>query len=275
VAALREDAYLRGNCEREQHSAPCRRRSTPVFLHAWSLPQDMWVHQMLPLSEQGFRCISYDRRGHGRSTDPGVGYDYDTLSDDLACVLEALDLRDVTLVGYSFAAGEIVRYFSRHGSARIARVAFVAPCGPPFMTKTPDNPDGLDAAYFAGEQAKVRFSFAAWLEDNKAPFFTHETPAVVTDWTIRLMLQTSAKAALECMRIMTSTDFRAELANITVPAIVIHGDRDMSAPIDLTGRKTAAAIPGARLEVYAGGPHGIFFTHAERLTADIKAFALG
>ncbi len=244
-----------------------------VFLSGWALTSDMWSYQMLPLSEQGLRCIAYDRRGHGRSSDPGRGHDYDTLADDLAAVLEALDLRDVTLVGHSMASGEMVRYVSRHGDRRLSRLVFVAPAATPFLTKTADNPDGIDASVF--EYLRNQFllrDFPRWLADNARPFVTAETSTGMMEWIMSLMRQCSMKAVIECNRALTSTDFRAELPRIRLPTLVIHGDKDASAPLELTGRRTAQLIPGSRLEVYEGAPHGLFVTHLDRVNADLLAF---
>jgi non-heme chloroperoxidase len=245
-----------------------------VFLSGWALSCDMWNYQMVPLSEQGLRCIAYDRRGHGRSSDPGRGYDYDTLADDLASVLETLDLRDVTLVGHSMASGELVRYLSRHGDGRVERLVFVAPAATPFVLKTADNPDGIDASVLEYFRTQVLLrDFPQWMADNAPPFFVPETSPEMRHWLMSLMLRCSMKALIECNRAMSSTDFRAELPRIRVPTLVIHGDKDASAPLELSGRRTAQLIPGSRLEVYEGAPHGLFLTHMERLNADLLAFA--
>jgi non-heme chloroperoxidase len=247
-----------------------------VFLGAWGLPSAMWDYQMVPLFQQGFRCVAYDRRGHGRSSHPGGGYDYDTLSDDLAAVLDALDLRDVILVGMSMAGGEMVRYLSRHGSKRVARLVFVATAATPFVMRTPDNPDGLPAELFEGFRSKLLLrDYPKWLEDNRAPFFVPETSPQMQEWVRTLMLGNSLQALVACNRSQTSTDFRVELTKIALPTLVIHGDKDVSAALERTGKPTAAMIPGARLIVYEGAPHGLFLTHMERLNADLLAFAKG
>jgi pimeloyl-ACP methyl ester carboxylesterase len=245
-----------------------------VFLAAWALPSDMWDYQMVPLSEQGLRCVAYDRRGHGRSSHAGGGYDYDTLADDLAMLLDSLDLRNVTLVGMSMAGGEMVRYLTRHGAGRIAGLVFVATAATPFPTQTADNPHGVPAERFEFFRRNILLrDYPKWLEDNRPPFFVPDTSPQLQEWIRTLMLGTSMKAIIECSRSMSSTDFRAELATIRVPALVIHGDKDVSAPIDVTGRPTAKLIPGAELKVYEGAPHGLFVTHKARLTEDIRAFA--
>lgn len=243
-----------------------------VFLAAWALPSDMWAYQMVSLCEQGLRSVAYDRRGHGRSSHAGGGYDYDTLADDLAAVLDNLDLRGVTLVGMSMASGEMVRYLTRHGADRIARLVFVAPSATPFPTRAFDNPTGIPAERFAAWRQVLLRDYPRWLEDNRQSFFVPDTSPQMQEWVRMLMLGTSMRAIIECSRSMTSTDFRSELPRIRVPALVIHGDRDGSAPIDLTGRATASMIPGARLNVYEGAPHGLFVTHMARLTGDLLAF---
>ena len=245
-----------------------------VFLSAWALPSDMWDYQMVPLSGQGRRCVAYDRRGHGRSSRPGSGYDYDTLADDLATVLDQLDLQDVTLVGMSMAGGEMVRYVTRHGTRRVSRLVFVATAATPFRTRTDDNPTGIPAEqleYF--RRSILLHDYPKWLEDNRQPFFVPETTPQLQEWIRMLMLGTSLKAVVECNRSMAATDFRRELPRIKLPTLLIHGDKDVSAPLHLTGKPTAALIPGANMKVYEGAPHGLFATHMERLTSDIAAFA--
>src|SRR5262245_38233335 len=245
-----------------------------VFLSAWALPSDMWDYQMVPLSGQGRRCIAFDRRGHGRSSHPGGGYDYDTLADDLAAVLDTLDLRDVTLVGMSMATGEIVRYLTRHGADRVARAVFVATAATPNRSQASDNARGVPAEGFASFRRQVRLrDYPKWLEDNRAPFITPETSPKLQEWIRSLLLGASLNAIVEFSRSMTATDFRAELPAIGVPTLVIHGDNDVSAPIHVTGRPTAQLIPGARLHVYEGAPHGLFLTHVAQLNSDLLAFA--
>jgi non-heme chloroperoxidase len=243
-----------------------------LFLSGWTLNSDMWAYQMEPLCREGFRCVAYDRRAHGRSSDPGRGFDFDTLADDLATLVEKLDLNGLTLVGHSFSSGEIVRYLTRHGSSRIDRIVFVAPASIPFLLKTSDNPIGLDAAVFDQLRQAFARDFPGWVEEQAEPYFTPGAPRAAADWTIRMMMKTSLLAAVELSSIQTSTDFRGELGRIDRPTLIVHGDRDASAPIELTGRPAATLIPGARLEVYEGGPHGLYYTHAARLNRDIAQF---
>ncbi len=245
-----------------------------VFVSGWALPSDMWSYQMVPLSEHGLRCIAYDRRGHGRSSDPGRGYDYDTLADDLAGVMESLDLREVTLVGYSIGSGEVVRYLTRHGSDRVARILLLAPTATPYPQKSPDNPDGLDPAIFAEFRRKQLRDFPKWMADNARPFVVEETSPNMIEWVMGMMERCSLQALFRCSVASSSTDFRSELAKINLPTLVIQGDKDVNG-IDRTGRKTAAMIPGARFKVYEGAPHGLFITHMDRLNQDLLQFAQG
>jgi non-heme chloroperoxidase len=247
-----------------------------VFIHAWALPSQMWDYQLVPLCSQGLRCIAYDRRGHGRSSPSNGGYDVDTLADDLATVLEALDLHDVSLVGYSFGSGEIVRYLTRHGAARIAKIVLIAPAATPFLLRTEDNPNGIPAADLEFFRSNIlQHDFPQWLEDGKQAFFVADTSLAMQSWVVGLALTTPLRVAIEHNRAITTTDFRPDLAKILVPTLVIHGDQDASAPIDLTGRPTAEQIPGAQLMVYEGAPHGLFITHKDRLNADLLAFIKG
>ncbi|MDJ0387831.1 alpha/beta hydrolase [Roseomonas sp. E05] len=210
-----------------------------VFVASWSLPSDSWCYQMLALAGAGFRCVAYDRRGHGRSDDPGRGYDFDTLADDLAAVLEQLDLRGATLVGFSMGCGEVLRCLTRHGAAgRVARAVLIGTTTP-MLTRAPDNPAGL------------------------------------RNWVRDMALRSSLRALLECHRTLAAADFRAEARAIDVPVLLLHGERDMTSPPDLTARPTAALLPKARLEIYEGAPHGLFLTHQARLNADLIAFARG
>ena len=247
-----------------------------VFVHAWALPSPMWDYQVGALSEQGLRCIAYDRRGHGRSSKPNFGYDCDTLADDLSALLTELDLNGVTLVSHSFGSAEVVRYLSRHGAGRIAKIVLIAPAALPFVTKTADNPNGIPAEQLEFFRTKVlQADFPKWLEDGKKAFFVAETSSSLQDWVKELMLSTPLPVAIETNRRISSTDFRKELPGITVPTLIIHGDKDASAPIDLTGRPTAALIPKAQFKVYEGAPHGKFLTHKDRLNADLLGFIKG
>jgi len=243
-----------------------------VFVASWSLPSDSWAYQMLALSEAGFRCIAYDRRGHGRSDDPSHGFDFNTLADDLATVVETLDLRGVTLVGFSMGTGEIVRYLTRHGASRVARIVLIGTTTP-MLARSTGNPGGVDPAVFESfRRESLMRDFPGWIDDSMVPFVTPETPLGLRNWVRDMALRTSAKALLECNRTLTAADFRAELRAVAVPTLVVHDERDATCPIELTGRPTAALVPDARLAVYEGAPHGLFLTHMARLNADLLAF---
>lgn len=245
-----------------------------VFVHGWAMNSDCWQYQMTDLASRGLRCIGYDRRSHGRSSDPGTGFDFDTLSSDLGSVLNRLDLRDVTLVAHSMGSGEVIRYLTRHGAKRVARIVLVGSTTP-FVLKTPGNAQGVDASVLDAVRANWQRDLPKWLADNAGPFFGDAASPEMVAWGIQMCNQVSVRAAVECHRAMAETDFRAEMKKITVPALIIHGDRDVSAPLELTGRRSAALIPGSELRVYKGAPHGLFLTHMERLNRDLYAFATG
>ncbi len=250
-------------------------RGAPVlFLHSWAMQTRMWDYQFAALADRGLRCIGFDRRGHGRSDIAAAGYDYDTLADDLASVVEALDLGGLTLVGHSMGAGEIVRYLTRHGSARVKRIALLAPTTP-LLLQTPDNPQGFPAEALEAMRAEWRRDFPKWVADNTAPFFTPDTSPALMKWGIDLLLEISLPVAIDCNRAVAGTDFRAELKRIEVPTLLLHGDKDASAPLALTGRPTAALIPDCTFKIYEGAPHGLIYTHMARLNADLAAFAGG
>lgn len=246
-----------------------------VFVASWSLPSESWTYQMLALREHGLRCVAYDRRGHGRSGDPGGGYDFDTLADDLARVIEALDLWDATLVGFSMAGGEIVRYLTRHGRARVAGAVLIGTTTP-MLGRAADNPGGVDPAGFeAFRSGPLMQDFPNWVDENMAPFVTPAVSPGTRNWVRDMALRTSGLALLECSRAITGADFRAELPAIDVPMLLVHGDSDITCPLDLTGRATAALLPNARLSVYEGAPHGLFLSHRDRLNAELVAFVAG
>ena len=242
-----------------------------LFVHAWALSSAMWTYQIADLGQRGFRCIAFDRRGHGRSEVPGGGYDLDTLADDLASVIEQLDLRDVALVGMSMGSNEILNYLGRHGSDRVSRIALLGPTTP-FVLQTADNPYGAPKAYFEQSWAAWASDFPKWLDDNKLPFFTPETSVQMMDWVAGLMRAVPIPVAIATNRGVIATDLRPVLARIDRPVLILHGDKDVSAPLEATGRRTADGIKGAVLKVYPGGPHGLFVTHMKQVNADLLAF---
>jgi len=246
-----------------------------VFLAPWGMDSDWWQYQMAYLVGQGLRCIAYDRRGHGRSVEPSGGYEFDTLADDLNDVIERLDLHGVTLVGHSIGCGEVVRYLSRHGAGRIARIAMVAP-NTPLVLKTADNPDGVDRRLLEDVRARLSkdrphaiAAAAPWFFNSRK----NSVSAEMMQWWTDMMLKCSLRVLLDLHRMFTETDFRSELGKISLPTVIIHGDSDASAPIERTGRKTAALISGSQLKVYKDAGHGLPITHMEQLNQDLLAFA--
>jgi non-heme chloroperoxidase len=236
-----------------------------LFTHAWGLNADIWEYQLVELVDQGLRCVAYDRRGHGRSSDPGRGYDYDRLADDLAAVINQLDLSDVTLVAHSMGNGEAVRYLRRHGSARIARLVMLS-------TIPPQSTSDFSPLIAGLKQDRPAF-FA-----KGAAAFTGGHPAVspaMTEWIIAQFMRASPKGTIACMHAIARGDFRADMRTVTVPTLIAHGDKDMVNPLDTTARKAAELIPGSTLKVYEGAPHGLVITHRDRLAQDILAFARG
>jgi len=243
-----------------------------VFISAWALHSEAWQYQMTPICDEGFRCVAFDRRSHGRSSDPGTGYDLDTLADDLATVLTRLNLTDVTLVGHSLGAAESVRYLTRHGTARISRLVLIAPTTP-CLTKSADNLDGLDPRIFEGMRAAFRDDFPGIIAANIKPFFVPTTSQAMTDWVVQMMAQCSLKALIDCNRSFASADFRQDLPMLSIPTLILQGTADASAPLELTGKKTAALLPKATLKVYDGAPHGLIFTHTRQVNEDLLKFA--
>jgi non-heme chloroperoxidase len=241
-----------------------------LFLNSLGCTSRMWDYQIAAFADAGFRCIGFDRRGHGRSDQPAGGYDFDTFADDVATLVDHLDLTDLTLIAHSMAGGETVRYLTRRGSQRVARLILLAPTTP-MLLKTPDNPNGLPIEAFEALWAGWRSDYPKWVDDNLAPFFIPETSPAMMRWGATL-LQTSLPITLACARAMVEADFRAEMRGIDVPTLIVHGDRDRSMPVELTGKPSAELIPDCRLLVYPGAPHGLMFTHMGELNADLVAF---
>jgi non-heme chloroperoxidase len=247
-----------------------------VLIHGWPLSSAMWEYQLNELPERGIRCIAYDRRGFGRSDHPATGYDYDTLASDLNDLLEHLDLKDVTLAGFSMGGGEVVRYLSRFGTGRVSRTVLIAAV-PPFMLKTSDNPDGVDAQVFKDIETGLRNDRVAFLTDFTKTFFgvgwlasPVSEPMIAAN--VELAMHASSRATLACAKAFAETDFRNDLKAVTVPTLVIHGDSDKTVPIEASGKRTAKSIAGAKSIVYSGAPHGLFYTERDRLNADLEAW---
>jgi pimeloyl-ACP methyl ester carboxylesterase len=232
----------------------------------------MWQYQMIHLANAGVRTIAYDQRGCGRSTDPGRGFDCDTLADDLSSLIEQLQLRNVVLVGHSFGAGQIVRYLSRHGSSRVSRIVLVS-ASLPFIQQSADNPDGVDPEHFEKLRTHVRTDTPKWLANAAKAFFVPETSPEMVQWGLRMCMENSINALTATNHTDVETDFRKELPKIKVPTLVVHGDADLTCKLDTTGRRIAQLIPGAELKVYSGAPHGLFITHMEALNRDLLSLS--
>jgi pimeloyl-ACP methyl ester carboxylesterase len=248
-----------------------------VLIHGWPLSADSWDDQALAIAEHGYRVIAYDRRGFGRSDQPWDGYDYDTLADDLAAVIEACDAENPALIGFSMGGGEVARYVSRHGGVRkAALVASVVP----FLLQTGDHPEGAPQAVFDGIKAGIKADRAQFLKGFLKDFYgVGLLSAPVSDeqveWSLQVALQAGLKGTLDCVDAFSATDFRPDLASFTMPTLIIHGTQDKTVPIDITARAAAKAIPHARLIEYDGAPHGLLATHKDAVTKDLIAFLDG
>lgn len=245
-----------------------------LFSHGWPLSADMWDAQMLFFASHGFRAVAFDRRGFGRSGQPWEGYDYDTFADDIAELVKHLDLKDVTLVGFSMGGGDIVRYVARHGSSRVSKLALVSAVTPLFG-KTADH-DGVDKAVFDGIKAGLAKDRPQFLDDFSPLFYgtNHGTKVSqgVFKQTLQIGLQASIKATIDCVTAFSETDFRPDMAKINVPTLVVHGDDDQVVPLQYTGKLAAEMIKSATLKVYPGAPHATATTHADQLNADLLEF---
>lgn len=247
-----------------------------VLIHGWPLSGDMFEYQSLALLEAGYRVITYDRRGFGQSSHPATGYDYDTFADDLAAVLDKLDVQGATLVGFSMGGGEIARYLSRHGANRISKAVLISSVVP-YLLKDESNPNGVDLGVFEDMKKQIRKDRFAFLQSFAKMFYgvgfvSSPVSEALLDWTFILAVMASPKATINCVDAFGKTDFRRDLAAFTVPTLVIHGTSDKTVPIDTAGRAAAKGIGGAKLLEYDGEPHGLFATVPDRLNKDLIEF---
>lgn len=248
-----------------------------VFSHGWPLSADSWEAQMMFLASHGYRCIAHDRRGHGRSSQPWIGNDMDTYADDLSELIEALALKDATLIGFSAGGGEVARYVGRHGTKRLAKVALIAAV-PPLMLKTEANPGGLPIEVFDGlRRSSIADRSQLYLDLAGGPFFgANRAAAKVSQGMIHSFwlqgMRAGHKNAYDCIRAFSETDFTEDLRKIDVPTLILHGDDDQIVPIAASALRSAKLVKGSTLEIYAGAPHGLADTHKERLNADLLAF---
>lgn len=247
-----------------------------VLIHGWPLSGRTWENQVPALVAAGFRVITYDRRGFGSSSQPWTGYDYDTFTADLDQLMRHLDLRDATLVGFSMGGGEVARYVGKHGTERVSKAVFAAAI-PPYMFKSKDNPEGgRDDASIATSEGGVKADRLAFLDNFSKLFFSADKDLKVSEalrqYTRDIAAFASPKGTLDCIGAFGRTDFRDDLKKFNIPTLVIHGDSDAIVPFEVSGKRTAAAIPGAKLVVIKGGPHGINASHAEEFNKELLAF---
>ena len=247
-----------------------------IFMSGWPLSSDSWDDQAMALANSGLRTIAYDRRGFGRSSQPWSGYDYDTLADDLAAVIDQTGAKDAVLVGFSMGGGEVARYMSRHGGKSVSQAVLVSSVVP-YMLRTSDNPDGTEQAVFdkmaeGMKEDRAKF-FAGFFKDFfGVNLLSHPASAELMEWARSVSMQASLKATLACAKSFASTDFRPDLAAFKVPTLIIHGTDDKTVPIDASGRAAARGISQATLIEYEGAPHGLFATDKHRLTLDLLQF---
>ncbi|WP_036170980.1 alpha/beta fold hydrolase [Massilia sp. 9096] len=246
-----------------------------VLIHGWPLSYRMWESQITALSESGFRVIAYDRRGFGESGRPTGGYDYDTFAADLNDLMTQLDLRDAVIAGFSMGGGEVARYIGRYGTERVAK-AMLLGAVPPFLLKTGDNPEGVDKSVFDGMLEGVRKDRIAFLRDFFPGFYNVDKNAedaqdllAFSKW---IAWGASPLATAQCIVAFGETDFRADLAKFDVPTLVAHGDADHVVPLAVSGQRSHEMIPGSRLQIVGGAPHGFAATHPEQLNAIMLAF---
>lgn len=247
-----------------------------TFSHGWPLNADAWDGQMLFLVQNGFRVVAHDRRGHGRSGQASSGNDMNGYADDLAAVIETLDLRNVTLVGHSTGGGEVVRYIGRHGTKRVAKAVLIAAV-PPLMLKTAANPEGLPREVFDAIRAGVLKDRSQYYKDLAVQFYganrpgAKVSPGILEQFWLWSM-QSGLKNAYESIKAFSETDFTEDLRKIDVPTLVLHGEDDQIVPVNDSARKSARLIKGAKDIYYPGAPHGLTATHQDQVNADLLAF---
>lgn len=250
-----------------------------VFSHGWPLSADAFDDQMFFLASRGFRCIGHDRRGHGRSSQPGRGNDMNTYADDLAALVEALDLEDAIHVGHSTGGGEVTRYIGRHGTKRVSKAVLIAAV-PPGLVKSPSNPEGLPIELFDGIRASIASDGAQFYKEFAAPFYgANREGAKVSQGLLDQFFLQCMRGGLwnlyECVEAFSETDFREDLKRFDVPTLLMHGEDDQIVPIDLSSRRSAKIVAGAVEIYYPGLSHGMCSTHKDRINADLLRFIAG
>jgi pimeloyl-ACP methyl ester carboxylesterase len=247
-----------------------------VLIHGWPLSKEMWEYQLDDLIKAGLRVITYDRRGFGHSAKPWANYDYDSLTEDLNDLVEQLDLRDAVLVGFSMGGGEAVRYVSRYGRERVSKLVLISSVTP-YLGKTPDNPEGVDQSILEEMLDNLKKDRIGFLDNFGKQFFgvnliSHPVSTPLLDYYRMLASVASPKATEQCAIAFTQTDFRADVQAVNLPTLIIHGDADKTVPIKASSARTAALVPGSEYLVYEGAPHGLFYTHKEKLNQDLIRF---
>ena len=248
-----------------------------VFSHGWPLSADSWEAQMVFLASNGYRCIAHDRRGHGRSSQPWTGNEMDTFADDLAELIETLDLKRAVLIGFSMGGGEVARYIGRHGTKRVAKAALISAV-PPLMLKTAANPGGLPIEKFDEIRHGSIADRSQFYQDLAGgPFFGANRPgAKVSQGMIDSFwlqgMQAGHKNTFDCIKAFSETDFTEDLKKFDVPTLIIHGDDDQIVPIGAAALRSSKLVKNATLKIYAGAPHGLAYTHKDQLNADLLAF---
>ena len=247
-----------------------------VFSHGWPLSADAWEDQMLFLASHGYRCIAHDRRGHGRSSQPWNGNDMDTYSDDLATLVETLDLKNAMYVGHSTGGGEVARYIGRHGAKRVAKAVLIGAVTP-LMLKTAANPGGLPIDTFDGIREGVLADRSQFFEDLSVPFYGANRAGAKVSQGLRDSfwlqgMQVGFKAAFDCIKAFSETDFTEDLKKFDVPTLIVHGDDDQIVPIGASALLASKLVKGATLKVYPGAPHGMCSTLKDQVNADLLAF---
>lgn len=247
-----------------------------VFSHGWPLSSDAWEDQMLFLADRGYRCIAHDRRGHGRSSQPWNGNEMDTYADDLAALVEALNLKDAIHVGHSTGGGEVARYIGRHGTKRVAKAVLIGAV-PPLMLKTASNPAGSPMEAFDGIRAAVLADRSQFFKDLTAPFYGANRPGAKVSQGLRdsFWLQgmmAGHKAVFDCIKAFSETDFTDDLKKMDVPALILHGDDDQIVPISASALLSAKLVKGSTLKIIPGAPHGLCSTLKDQVNAELLAF---
>ena len=248
-----------------------------VFSHGWPLSADSWEAQMLFLASNGYRCIAHDRRGHGRSSQPWNGNEMDTYADDLAALIETLDLSNAVLVGFSAGGGEVARYIGRHGTQRVAKAALISAV-PPLMLKTAANPGGLAMEKFDEiRQGSLADRSQLYKDIANGPFFganrpgAKVSPGMIASFWLQGM-RAGHKNTFDCIKAFSETDFTEDLKKFDLPTLIVHGDDDQIVPIGASALRSSKLVNNATLKIYAGAPHGLVDTHKELLNADLQAF---